>query len=133
MLNVPVPPESFALETVLKFPSADYKLSSLNDVDVFMSVEIHGKAAVYENLVFYGFKFDEPSQARKTFKKLMSKHILKLRLIDLPWMGSFEISSRDEKIRVWWKGIWLLALEGEPEHVDEFYRSLVDIFRSLRD
>ncbi len=133
MINVPVPPESFSLETVLKLPSARYDLSSVNDIDSFEGVEVKGKAAVYGRLVFYGFKFEDPSQTRKVFKKLISKRLLKLRLLDLPWMGSFEESSKMEKLLVWWKGPWLFALEGEPEYVEEFYRSIGDIFRELRD
>ena len=131
LISPPVPPRAFSLESAMKLPFTGEVTTT--EIDSFMDVEIGGMAVVHGRTVFYGFKFESPSDARKAFKRIISKHILKLRLIDTPWFGRFEMSEKGKKLIVWWKDVWMFAIEGDPGEVDELLESLIDTFTALSD
>ena len=130
LMIAPTPPRAFSLESALKLPFEDEVHPK--KIDSFMGIDLEGMAVLHGRVVFYGFKFEKPSDARRAFKRIISRHILKIKLLDLPWFGSFELSSRGKKIEVWWSDVWLFAIEGDPKEVDSLYSKVKNAFSSFR-
>ena len=126
LIDVPVPPRSMSVEDALRLLSKD---AELMEIQSFMGVRIRGKAVKMPEGTLYAFKFKWSYQSKLAYEKITRRFIFGIELMDSSRMGKFVASKEGNRIVIWWKGKWLMALVGDKEWVKKTFRKFFEIYK----